>query len=62
MTGLSSPQCVVIQTDMLNNPHKVTAFFALELIPGQFVVSTWSESQQDTLSPLLATLHPPFPL
>lgn len=56
------PSVFAIQADMPNNLHEATAFFELELIPGQFVVSTWSESQQDTLEPVLATLHPPFPL
>lgn len=34
----------------------------LELIPGQFFLSIWSESQQNTLEPVLATLCPRFPL
>lgn len=57
----TTPVCLLFR-QTCNNPHRATAFFELELTPAQFVVSTWSESQQDTLEPVFTTLHPPFPL
>lgn len=63
MTALPPPQCVCYSGRHAKQPPWSDCFFfELELIPGQFVISTWSESQQDTLKPVLATLHPPFPL